>query len=118
MIFRRSCDVPLERFAVNQLWHADATLDTLENCCKDSLQTIKIGFLDSTDSLKIRRIFSALFKSMRDDIRSSRSNRHLWISRDDVLYFPVDSSEACTDEAFEKFVIEMFKRPGTKVNEC
>ena len=39
----RSCHVPLERFAVNQLWHADATLDTLENCCKDSLQTIKFG---------------------------------------------------------------------------
>ena len=61
----RSCHVPLERFAVNHLWDEDATLDTLENCCENSLQTIKVGFLITAGPELIRRIFST-FHQLRD----------------------------------------------------
>ena len=255
-----SCHVPLERFVVNRLLDEDATLDTLENCCKDSLQTIQVGFQNATNSQPIRRIFSTfhqlsdvslslikystlphqpvlrhleklcldpdindtekpqividflksypqlkelhleqwdvddefiekivntlpnlrslsfaatemtragwmnvtslkkleyfnagyetkgsvedvlafvretpslqrlsiwkpsikkndflvLFKALRDDIRSSGSNRQLLVSRDDVKYFALDSSDKCTDLAIEEFVNEMNNRTARK----
>ena len=59
----RSCQVPLERFAVNKLWDDQATLVTLENCCKDSLKSIKFGQRDlnfNADSQSNHRVFSPL----------------------------------------------------------
>ena len=250
----RSCHVPLERFAVNHFWGGNATLDTLENCCKDSLKTIQvvfglkgqseligrilstfhelrvvsfgnfefslrsppvlphlekfcllsqfsenelenlIDFLKSYPHLKelhlerwtaddrsveklatslpylrsltfyssqltragwmklsalklesfnagltncaiesdlrafvgqmpfLQRLtvwdvrfrwndhFLSLFKSIRDDIRASGSDRQLWVSRDGVRFFALDSSDKCTDEAIEKFFTEMNKK--------
>ena len=57
----RSCRVPLKRFATNPLNDERATLDTLEKCCKDSLQTIKVG-LNNEDPLEnfqsVYQIFS------------------------------------------------------------
>ena len=61
----RSCHVPLERLAVNHLWDEDATLDTLESCCKDSLQAIKVGFGYERSPQLIRRIFST-FHQLRE----------------------------------------------------
>ena len=261
----QSCDVPLQRFAVNTFLGDYATLDTLENCCKDSLQTIKVGLTRShleINSQIIHRIFSTfhelrvvslgifkysalrsppvlprleklcltsflsdgfdflfeflqsypqlkelhlekegmrdeltekivttlpnlrslsfdavytkgtilmkltalkleyfspgiirdwpvqdwltfvrempslqrltisnlmknsneyflgLFKALRNEIRSSGSNRRLWVSSDDVLLFPLDSSQTCTDEAIEQFVTEMLKQERRKIGHC
>ena len=62
--------------------------------------------------------FLALFKALRDDIRSSGSDRKLWVSRDDVLYFLLDSNDACTDQAIEKFVIEMKSKYRLGLRHC
>ena len=257
----RSCHVPLQRFAVKNFRVESSTLNVLENCCKDSLQTIKVDFCGDNDSHLIGRIFSTfhrladvsmniaecsalqdqpvlphleklcvshfssspsdsltgflksypqlkelhlkrsivdnylvekiatmlpnlrslsfsfgqfteaiwmkltslrleyfspgfhirwsvddvrafvrempslqrltvwnvndgsdaecsfLFKALRDDIRSSASNRQLWISRDDGKYFLLDSSEQCTDMAIDKF-IQVNKRSINRILHC
>ena len=61
----RSCNLPLERFAVNTLLNPDGTLDTLENCCKNSLQSFKIGLNIEISSQLIGQIFST-FKQLRN----------------------------------------------------
>ena len=262
----RSCHVRLERFAMNRLWDAETTLDTLEDCCKNSLQTIKVGLGYDFNSPRINRIFSTfhelrnvsfsiskytalenqpilprleklclqlyypsdtnilvqflnsypqlkelhlekenardelvekiattlpnlrslsffsahltsaglmkltslqsleffhpglmkrlpvedvlafvrqmpslqrltfwmlndnsnslqsyyslLFKSIRDDIRSSASDRRLLVGRDDLLYLSLDSRDKCTDEAIEEFAEEMTKKRKTKLGRC
>ena len=262
----RSCDVPLERFAMNGLSDEGQTLDTLENCCKKSLQTIKVGFDFKKGLAGIRRIFSTfhqlrvvslylykfsvlqnqpilprleklclsqyflstldllieflrpypqlkelhlkrfsandrtvekiaftlpnlrslsfssthltragwmnltaltslkyfdaglikrlsvedvqafvgqmpslqrltfwivnensdtllrdyslLLQSIRDDIRSSGTDRQLWVSRDDVLHFLLDSREECTDLAIKKFVSEMNSKLRPQPEHC
>ena len=254
-----SCHLPLKRFAVNILLHENATLSTLENCCKDSLQTIKVGLGIDNNSQAIGRILSTfhrltdvafdildytvlenqpilphlekfcvsqiydgpsesligflksypqlkelnlkrgifddylaeniattlpnlrslsfvkftgtslmnltslrleyfnpgydirwsaddvrafvrempslqrltvwnvdddsdadcsfLFKALRDDIRASGSNRQLWISRDDINYLLLDSSDQCTDTTIEKF-IKVNKKPLIRILYC
>ena len=55
----RSCHVPLERFAVmGMLPSEDANLDTLESCCKNSLQTIHIRLKWETRSRLMSRVFA------------------------------------------------------------
>lgn len=47
-------------------------------------------------SSDFQKNYLALFKAIRDDIRASAPNRRLWVSRDDVPFFPlakIDSVE-------------------------
>ena len=44
------------------------------------------------------------YKAIPDELRSSGSNRRLWVGLDHGLYFPLNSSETCTDMAIEEFV--------------
>ena len=62
--------------------------------------------------------FSFLFKSIRDEIRSSGSDRRLWIGRDESRFFPLDSSAACSDEAIEKFVTEINQKSRQNIEHC
>ena len=50
------------------------------------------------------------YKAIRDEIRSSGSNRQLWVGQDGGLYFLLDSSETCTDIAIEEFVKELMEK--------
>ena len=61
----RSCDVPLERFSVKKVWHEKRTLDTLESCCKDSLQSISFLGEMRSESQAARRLFST-FQQLRE----------------------------------------------------
>ena len=61
----RSCDLPLKRFVVERIWNEEATLDTLEKCCKDSLQTIHLAYAVRDGSQVTSKIFST-FQQLRE----------------------------------------------------
>ena len=71
-----------------------------------SLQRLTFWTVGSGSSDK----YFNFYKAIRDEIRSSGSNRQLWVGQEDDLaqggglYFLLDSSETCTDAAIEEFV--------------
>ena len=61
----RSCDLPLKRFVVERIYDEEATLDTLEKCCKESLQTFRLAYAMREGSQIASKIFST-FQQLRD----------------------------------------------------
>ena len=51
--------------------------------------------------------FPTLLKALRNEFRSCAFDRKLWVSQNDFKFFLVDPSEACTDEAIDKFDLKV-----------
>ena len=94
------------------IWHDEDVLAFVGGM--PSLQRLTIPSLNRISKYYILRLFEAL----RNEFRHSESNRRLWVSQDDFLYFPLDASDECTNEAIEKFVNEMFKQERRVKEHC
>ena len=73
------------------------------------LQRLTVWHVDGSSNDNL-----VLFRGLRDEIRSSGSDRRLSVGRNDVLYFTLDSSETCTDAVIEKFVKQMGEKREKK----
>lgn len=73
----RFCHIPLERFAVEKLLDANATLATLENFGKNSLQTIQVGFSYTKTSFELSRRKFSTFRQLHDVSLNTAGYSHL-----------------------------------------